>query len=322
MAALAGKSWISSARFKKKLAENKIFKEIKRVYGRRHGRPLSASRQNAFEEIYPLVEIPLELLTEQGNLDPFSLFTPLTRSSLRSNHPLPHGEREEAATAAEGEGEKTILEIGFGNGERLAEAMRREPGANYIGAEPFLNGMTAFLKNISTFPSLEGGDQGEGVESTESTEKSNTPSLTLPLKGEGEMYIPPNIRALMDDALLIVRSLTDESVDEIYILNPDPWHKSRHHKRRIVRAETLPDYHRILKPGGKLIMTTDVVPLADWMQTETEIFGEFDWTAETPADWQNPPKNWIPTRYETKKAKGASKMTYLVYQKKGLPKAA
>lgn len=254
---------------------DKILDEVKRVYGRRHGRPLSASRQNAFDDIYPQIEIPLEILTEKSDLDPDTLF---------SCHP----ERSEGSYSLQGDSsaspqndsiKKTILEIGFGNGERLAEAMRRNPEYNFLAAEPFLNGMTAFLKEIQGMPKN-------------------------------------NIRALMDDALLIVRSLTDESVDEIYILNPDPWHKNRHHKRRIVRGDTLPDYHRILKPGGKLIMTTDVVPLAEWMQIETEIFGGFEWTAETPADWQNPPKNWIPTRYETKKAKGASKMTYLVYKKR------
>ncbi len=253
MAALAGKSSTLSALFKKKLAEhNKVLNEVKRVYGRRHGRPLSPSRQKAFDDIYPQLEIPLDLLTEQGDLGPDDLFKP----------PAP----------------KTILEIGFGNGERLAEAMRHDPENHYIGAEPFLNGMTAFLKDIQNDPK-------------------------------------DNIRVLMDDALLIARSLADETIDEIYILNPDPWHKARHHKRRIVRAETLPDYHRILKPGGKLIMTTDVIPLADWMQIETEIHSGFVWSAETPKDWQAPPKGWIPTRYETKKARGASKMTYLVYKR-------
>jgi tRNA (guanine-N7-)-methyltransferase len=232
-----------------------ILNEVKRVHGRRHGRPLSPARQNAFDKIYPLISIDKDLLTEDSNRKPANFFS-------RSH-----------------DSAKVILEIGFGNGERLAEAIRRNPDTLFLGAEPFVNGMTAFLRDI-----------------------------------EKEDF--SNVRVLMDDALMIVHSLTDESVDEIYILNPDPWHKTRHHKRRIVRKDTLPAYHRILKPGGKLIMTTDVRDLAEWMQIETEQYGGFEWLAEKPADWKNPPQDWIRTRYETKGAKGSSQMIYLFYKKK------
>ena len=229
----------------------------KRVYGRRQGRPLSESRQAALDALAAF-DIPLELICEDGRLSLDSLF--------------------EARPA------RAVLEIGFGNGEHVKALLDADKDAQgdgqtgFIAVEPFLNGMSAFLKSL------------EGAR-------------------------PANLRLLMDDAVMLARSLEDACLDEIYILNPDPWHKARHHKRRIVRADTLPAYHRILKPGGRLILTTDVPDLAEWMLTHTLNHGGFHWTAQSCRDWQTPPPGWHPTRYETKRAKGAAKMVYMVFEK-------
>ena len=48
--------------------------------------------------------------------------------------------------------------------------------------------------------------------------------------------------------MLLVRALTAASVERLYILNPDPWHKTRHHKRRIVNADNLVEFARVLNP--------------------------------------------------------------------------
>lgn len=173
-----------------------------------------------------------------------------------------------------------VFEIGFGGGEHVIDLMTKTPNRNYIAAEPFSNGMTMFLKHLK--------------------EKE---------------FATDNIRVLMDDALYIARSLKSDSLDEIYILNPDPWPKSRHHKRRIVRQDTLDHYARILKPGGRLIMTTDVPGLAEWMVSETTRHGALTWTAKSKTDWETAPEGWSPTRYELKGAKGAQKMAYLIFQK-------
>jgi len=150
-----------------------------------------------------------------------------------------------------------------------------------IGAEPFINGMSAFLKEIAD-------DE-------------------LPLN---------NIRVHMDDALPLVKSLPDGFIDEIYVLNPDPWHKKRHWNRRIINQDNLTEFSRIMKPSAKLIMTTDVVNLIEWMVTEASLHPDFEWTAQSADDWRIPPKDWIPTRYETKGAKGADHMNYLFFEKK------
>ena len=164
-------------------------------------------------------------------------------------------------------------------GEHLSALMRRHPENAYFGAEPFLNGMAAFLKDI----------RGEPHE---------------------------RIRVLPDDAMILARSLADASLDGIYILNPDPWPKKRHHKRRIVNRDNLECLARILKPGGALVLSTDVPDLADWMMSEVVIHGGFHWSADSAASWKNPPADWIPTAYERKGAKGAGQMVYLFFEKK------
>ena len=227
-----------------------------RFYGRRAGRKLNTSRKTLLDKLLPDLELPANLLNEDATLCPTTLFSYKPK--------------------------KMIFEIGFGNGEHLAEMMRRAPDNGFIGAEPFINGMSAFLKEISN-------DQNK------------------------ELY--RHVRLHMDDAMIVVRSLQDSCLDEIYILNPDPWHKVRHHKRRIVNPENLTQFSRLLKPGGKLIMSSDVPDLAEWMATHASNHSDFEWDAECSDDWLKPPDNWIPTRYETKGAKGAEKMVYLFFTK-------
>ncbi len=171
------------------------------------------------------------------------------------------------------------LEIGFGSGEHLYGRMKQNSETAYLGAEIFSNGVAGLLKAIDDDPA-------------------------------------DNVRISQNDGMILARSLAPESMDGIYVLNPDPWHKKRHHKRRLVRRENLDVFANILKPGGHLILSTDVPDLADWMITQTALHPAFDWTARSADDWQTPPEHWISTRYETKKAKAADKMTYLIFIKK------
>lgn len=233
-----------------------IFDKVKqdwRFYGRRAGRKLNKSRQAVLDKLFPSLKIADEQITSMGDLAPSPLFS--------------------------GKPSKVILEIGFGNGEHLAEMMHRAPDTGFIGAEPFKNGMTAFLKEIN------------------------------------DRELTQNVRVHMDDALPLVKSLETGSIDKIYVLNPDPWHKIRHHQRRIINQGNLSGFSRILKSGGMLIMSTDVRDLIEWMVTEASAHSDFEWTANCADDWRTPPADWIPTRYETKGAKGADKMHYLFFKR-------
>lgn len=222
------------------------------LFGRKKGKTLTGVRANAMKTLFPKLNIPENILTEQKNLTPEEILGKSYKSY--------------------------ILEIGFGQGERLAQQMQQEQVNGFLGAEYFLNGMAAFMHNIEDRPH-------------------------------------ENIRVLMGDGLIIVKSLKNNSLDAIYVLNPDPWHKARHHKRRIINQESLTEFSRVLKPNGDLIMSTDVPDLTDWMVTQTSLHPNFTWQAQCAADWQKPPENWIETRYETKGAKGAKKMTYLIFKK-------
>ncbi len=224
----------------------------RRLYGRRMGRPLNKTRQDVIDTLLPALEIPEECLTEKGNLDTASLF-----DSPRA---------------------RMVLEIGFGNGEHVADMMRARPGDGFIACEPFINGMAAFLKEIKD-------------------EKHD------------------HVRVWMEDAIIVADSLSDNSLDEIYVLNPDPWPKKRHYKRRIISQDNLDKFARILKPGGLLTMTTDVDDLSEWMVTQASRHPAFEWTAESASDWQTPPKGWLPTRYETKGIAAGRKQTYLLFRR-------
>jgi tRNA (guanine-N7-)-methyltransferase len=224
----------------------------KRVYGRRQGRPLNASRTDVIQTLLPALSVPIDTIKEDGSIDPATLFD------------KPYDE--------------LWFEVGFGAGEHLSALMRRHPDHAFIGAEPFINGMASFLKDI---------------------------------KDDSHH----NIALHMDDAMMLARSLPDACLGGMYVLNPDPWHKKRHHKRRIISKDNLDVFARILKPGKPLIMTSDVLDLADWMVTRATQHPQFEWTATCADDWRAPPKDWITTAYEVKGAKGAKVMSYLFFER-------
>lgn len=228
-------------------------KSIRQVFGRRLGKPLRGGRLTALDALLPRLSIPREKLTEKADLTPEAIF---------------------------GEPVNTLhVEIGFGNGEHLAWRMGQNPDHHFIGAELYINGMSAFLKSI------------------------------LPVKHD-------HVRVVMDDALLAINSLPDASVDFLYILNPDPWPKKRHYKRRMVRDENLVAFARVLKPGAMMIQTTDVDELAEWMLERTLASPDFEWLAERESDWKTAPDGWFSTRYEQKGAKAGRTQSYLIYRRK------
>lgn len=218
---------------------------ISRLYGRKQTRPPKGERKEAIDSLLPKLQI-----------QPSSI-------------PLPSSSRKE---------DEIWLEIGFGNGEHLKGLMERHPDRFYIGAEPFINGMSAFLKSIKDMPH-------------------------------------DNIRVWMDDAIVLVDAMPGAYLEGIYVLNPDPWPKRRHHKRRIISQENLSRFARVLKPGGALVMATDVPDLAEWMVTQASLHPAFEWTAERADDWRVMPQDWIKTRYEEKGAKAGRSQNYLLFQR-------
>ena len=156
------------------------------------------------------------------------------------------------------------LEIGFGGGEHLAAQAARHPEALMIGCEPFINGVGSALRHVE-----EGG-----------------------LK---------NVRLHADDARDIMHALPDASLDRVMILFPDPWHKARHNKRRLVQDEFATEIVRLLKPGGRLRFVTDWKDYADWALEKFEKTPGLEWLADKADDWRIAPADHVVTRYEEKK---------------------
>ena len=166
------------------------------------------------------------------------------------------------------------MEIGFGAGEHLAALARTYPDVGFIGCEPFINGVAKLLVEI-------------------------------------EEQSLSNIRLFTDDARLLCDVLPDASIDKIHILFPDPWPKLRHHKRRLVSAETLSQLARLQKKGAALQLATDHEDYANWMLEQLLTHPDYTWTAQSKADWQSPPSDWVATRYQHKtSAEGRAPMFF------------
>ena len=131
--------------------------------------------------------------------------------------------------AAFGRQAPLILEIGFGMGGATAQIAQVRPQDNFLCCEVHEPGVGALLKLI----------------------------------GEGGIE---NIRILRHDAVEVMdHMLGEQSLDGVHIFFPDPWHKSRHHKRRLIQGPFVNRLARHLKPGGYLHLATDWEPYAEQM---------------------------------------------------------
>jgi tRNA (guanine-N7-)-methyltransferase len=174
---------------------------------------------------------------------------------------LPHG-LDPAALFDPAPG-RVWLEIGFGAGEHLAEQAAAHPDIGIIGCEPFINGVARLLVRV-----------------------------------EAESLA--NVRVMQDDARLLLAALGPETLDRGFVLFPDPWPKTRHHKRRIVAPDTLDHMARALRDGAELRVATDDPGYKGWILRHVLAHGAFEWTARRPGDWRARPGDWPATRYEEK----------------------
>jgi tRNA (guanine-N7-)-methyltransferase len=122
-----------------------------------------------------------------------------------------------------------VIEIGFGMSHSLIEMAARRPECNFIGIEVHPPGVARALSEIHRL------------------------ELT-------------NLKIMQQDAIVVLSTLlAPESVDEVWLLFPDPWPKNKHHKRRIVQAPFIALVTQCLRVGGKWMLATDVKSYARWM---------------------------------------------------------
>lgn len=115
----------------------------------------------------------------------------------------------------------TVLEIGFGMGGSLLQMAQAAPEKNFIGIEVHRPGVGKLLHDMADVS-------------------------------------VDNIRIYCDDAVEVLQHcIADDSLDAVQIFFPDPWHKKKHHKRRLIQSEFVQVLHRKLKRDGIFHAATD-----------------------------------------------------------------
>ncbi len=128
-----------------------------------------------------------------------------------------------------GNNNPVILEIGFGNGASLAQMAADNPEQNYLGIEVHSPGVGRLLLDLE----------------------------------ERDLK---NLRVMRHDAVEVLKnSIAPNSLDAVYLFFPDPWHKKKHHKRRILQPSFIQLLARSIKPGGVFHAATDWEHYAEQM---------------------------------------------------------
>lgn len=185
------------------------------------------------------------------------------------------------------------LEVGFGGGEHLAEQSLNNPNIAFIGAEVFVNGVASLLAHIA-------GVHEDGNKIVEPEIAKNRTD---------------NVRIYSDDVRQLFDYLPDACLDKIFVLFPDPWPKKRHTERRFIGEKNIPILARLLKKGGELRVASDDMGYIRHSLAHLNNSSLFEWTAESAEDWNNPPKDWVQTRYEKKALDAGKKPIYLIFKR-------
>ena len=131
--------------------------------------------------------------------------------------------------AAFGRHAPRVLEIGFGMGDATVSIAQAQPGTDFIGIEVHTPGVGALLKRI------------------------------------GELDLT-NLRLIQHDAVEVLdHMIAPDSLAGVHIFFPDPWHKKRHHKRRLIQPAFVRQLASRIAPGGYLHCATDWQPYAEQM---------------------------------------------------------
>ncbi len=154
-----------------------------------------------------------------------------------------------------------IVEIGFGNGDHLVQLAAAQPQDDFIGIEVHPPGVGHLLL------------------------KAHAANLS-------------NLRVFNHDAMeVLAQVIAPDTLDCILVLFPDPWHKARHHKRRLVNAAFATLAASRLRSGATLQLATDWTPYAEWM---LEVLGRHPQFRNLSADGSWVPRDVArsPTRFE------------------------
>jgi len=174
---------------------------------------------------------------------------------------IPYAPRQIDLAQAFGRQAPTILEIGFGMGETTERIAQARPDDDFLGVEVFNAGVGAMLKRI------------------EASQLSN-------------------VRIVQHDAVEVVRDMiAPDALAGVHVYFPDPWHKKRHHKRRLIQSPFVALLASRIAPGGYLHCATDWQPYAEQMLAV--LSGE-PLLHNTCADYAPKPDYRPQTKFETR----------------------
>ncbi len=166
------------------------------------------------------------------------------------------------------------LEVGFGGGEHMVHMAARNPAVGIIGCEPFINGVAMLLGKIR---------------------EAGVTNLSVH---------PGDARDLLD-------VLPAASLSKAFLNYPDPWPKTRHHRRRFVTPEHLVPLARAMKPGAEFRVATDIPDYVRQTLAEVPAAG-FDLVAQSSAPWED----WLSTRYEQKALREGRAPHYVTFRRR------
>lgn len=181
-----------------------------------------------------------------------------------------------------------VLEIGSGLGEAIVHRAAEVPEANFLAVEVYTPGIADLLRKMAS----------EGVENVR-VAQANAPEL-------------------------LDNMLEENSIDELWVFFPDPWHKTRHHKRRLVSPEFASKVARVLKPGGIWRLATDWEEYAIVMRDVLDAHPDFEnLHAGEGATEEDPAGGWAPrwegrtlTSFERKAGEAGRSAHDLTYRRR------
>jgi len=172
---------------------------------------------------------------------------------------------------------KTVLEIGFGNGVSLADMAETHSQINFFGIEVHRPGVG---------------------------------SLLVQTKQRGLQ----NIRVSQDDAVQVLeQQIADQSLRRVQIFFPDPWHKKRHHKRRLIQPAFVETLLSKLEPGGHIHVATDWQNYAEHI---LEVLSANNELRNTADDYAPKPAYRPSTKYEERGRRLGHGVWDLVFKKR------
>lgn len=177
-----------------------------------------------------------------------------------------------------GNDNEVIVEIGFGDGDSLLQQAKNQPEYNFIGIEVHGPGVGHLIHNAHS----------NGVH---------------------------NIKVIRHDAVEVFKhQLADNTIKQIQLFFPDPWHKKRHNKRRIIKPDFIALLHQKLKTDGLFHMATDWQHYAEHMLEQMDEAENFSNTAGK-GNYSETKASRCETKFERRGLELGHGVWDLIYQK-------